>query len=59
MKGNLCSKQVNELNTFLPDPGRRAEINLNFHFHTSLSCFKRFYEGRKGTTKKCENKNLS
>ena len=39
------------------------KIKLNFHFHTSL---KRFYEGLKGlheifwgTTKKCENKNLT
>ena len=41
-------------------------INLNFYFHTSLRCLKRFYEDLKGplktfcgTTKKCENKNLS
>ena len=27
-----------------PDPRRREKINLNFHFHTSLWCFKRFYE---------------
>ena len=40
--------------------------NFNFYFHTSLWCLKRFYEGlsslRKtfyGTTKKCDNKNLS
>ena len=40
------------------------KINLNFCFHTSLWCLKRFYEGLKGlhitfrgTTKKCENKN--
>ena len=39
--------------------------NLNFYFHTSR-CLKRFNEGLKGldktfwgTTKKCENKNLS
>ena len=48
-----------------PNPGRREKINLNFYFHTSLWCLKRFYEGLKdlhktfwGTTKKCENKNL-
>ena len=48
------------------DPGRREKINLNLYFHTSLWCFKRFYEGLKGlhktfwgTTNKCENKNLS
>ena len=28
-----------------PDPGRREKINLNFYFHTSLWCIKRFYEG--------------
>ena len=40
--------------------------DLNFSFHTSLWCFKRFYEGLWGlhktfwrTTKKCENKNVS
>ena len=32
------------------------EIDLNFCFHTSLWCLKRF---REGTTKNCENKNLS
>ena len=42
------------------------KIKLSFYFHTSLWCFKRFYEGLKGfhktfwgTTKKCENKNLT
>ena len=42
------------------------KIKLNVYFHTSLWCLKRFYEGLKGlhktfwgTTKKCENKNLS
>ena len=42
------------------------KIELNFYFHTSLWCLKRFYEGLKGfhkilsgTTKKCENKNLA
>ena len=42
------------------------KIELNFYFHTSLWCHKRFYEGLKGlhktfwgTTKKCENKNLT
>ena len=39
-------------------------IKLNFYFHPSLWCLKRFYEGLKGlhktfwgTKKKCENKN--
>ena len=26
----------------------RIKINLNFYFHTSLRCLKRFYEGLKG-----------
>ena len=46
------------------NPGRREKIKLNFYFHTSLWCLKRFYEGLKGlhktfwgTTKKCGNKN--
>ena len=53
-------------NPSCPNPRRREKINLNFCFHTSLSCLKRFYEGLRGlhktfwgTTKKCENKNLS
>ena len=29
------------------DPGRE-KINLNFYFHTSFWCLKRFYEGLKG-----------
>ena len=28
-----------------PNPGRREEIIVNFNFHTSLWCLKRFYEG--------------
>ena len=28
-----------------PDPGGREKMNLNFYFHTSLLCLKRFYEG--------------
>ena len=46
--------------------GPSEKINLNFYFHTSLWCLKKFYEGLKGlhktfgdTTKKCENKDLS
>ena len=44
----------------------KTKINLHFYFHTSLWYLKRFYEGLKGlhktfwgTTKRCENKNLS
>ena len=29
---------------------------LNFYFHTSLWYLKRFYEGLKGITKRCQNK---
>ena len=54
-----------EINASRSDPRLREKINLIF-FHTSLWCLKRFYEGLKGlrktfwgTTKKCENKNLS
>ena len=34
-----------------PDPGRKEEITLNFHFQTSLWCLKRFYESLKGLYK--------
>ena len=34
-----------------PDLGRREKINLNFYFHFSLWCLKRFYEGLKGLHK--------
>ena len=60
------STRVSIINPSRPDPGRREKINLNFYFHTSLWCLKRFYEGLlglsetfRGTIKKCENKNLS
>ena len=49
-----------------PNPRRREKIKLHFYFHTSLWCLKRFYEGHKGlhktfkgTSKKCENKNVT
>ena len=35
------------------------KIKSNFNFQISLWYLKRFYEGLKGTTKKCENKNLT
>ena len=28
-----------------PDSGQREKNNLNFYFHASLWCLKRFYEG--------------
>ena len=44
----------------------KRKNDLNLYFHTSLWSLKGFYEGLKGlhntfwgTTKKCENKNLS
>ena len=40
------------INPSRPDLGRREEINLHFHFLTSLRCLKRFYEGVKGLYKK-------
>ena len=46
------------VNPSRPDPGQREKINLNFHFHTSLWCLKRFYETFSDIAKKCENKNL-
>ena len=55
-----------ELNTFRSIPGLGEKIKLNLYFQTSLWCLKSFYEGLKGlhktfwgTTKKCENKNLT
>ena len=43
---------------------RKMKINLDIYFLTSLWFLSVFYEGRSyktflGTTKKCENKNLS
>ena len=50
----------------VPVPDKVKKIKLNFYFHTSFWCLKKFYEGLKGlhktfrgTTKKCENKNLT
>ena len=39
------------VNPSLPDPGGKEKINLNFYFHTSLWCLKRFCEGLKGLHK--------
>ena len=38
-------------NSSCPIPGRRGKIKLNFYFHFSLCCLKRFYEGLKGFMK--------
>ena len=64
---NITNKSVALLiNPPCPNPGRREKIDSNFYFLTSLRYLKMFYEGLKGlheifcgTTKKCENKNLS
>ena len=32
----------------ISDSSIKVKINLNFYFHTSLWCLKRFYEGLKG-----------
>ena len=45
-----------------PNHGRREKIKLNFYFHTSLWCLETLWRPYKifwGTTKKCENKNLT
>ena len=42
------------LKPFHPDPEQREKINLNFHFHTSSWCSKRFYEGLKAFIKPFE-----
>ena len=41
----------NAFNISCPNPGRREKIKLNFYFHTSFWCLKRFYEGLKGLHK--------
>ena len=45
----ISSKMI--LNPSRPNPGRREKINLNFYFHTSLWCLKRFYQSLKGLHK--------
>ena len=48
------------------NPGLREKVKLNFYFHTSFWCLKRFYESLKdlhktflGAKQKCQNKNLT
>ena len=62
---SICSLYLS-FNPPRPNPGRREKLKLNFYFHTSLWCLKRFYEGLKclhetfwGTAKKYENKNFT
>ena len=47
------SSHIEELNFnhSRPNPGRREKSKLNFHFHTSLRCLKRFHDGLKGLHK--------
>ena len=39
------------VNPSRPNPGRREKIQLNFYFHISLWCLKRFFEGLCGASK--------
>ena len=41
---NKAITSEKNINPSRPDHGRREKINLNFYFHTSLWCLKRFYE---------------
>ena len=51
---------LNLKDPFISESYIEIKIELNFYFCTSLWCLKSFYEGLKGgTTKKCENKNLT
>ena len=43
---NLMETSLNLLT--LSVPIQHKEINLNFYFHTSLLCLKRFFKGFKG-----------
>ena len=50
----LKIQQINNINPSRPNPRQREKINLNFYFHTSLWCLKRFYERLKGLIKRFE-----
>ena len=43
----LLLLQMFHFNPSHPDSGRPDKISLNFYFHASLRCLKRFYEGLK------------
>ena len=45
---SYVNEDPDPINPSRPNPGRREKTKLNFYFHTSLWCFKRFYEGLKG-----------
>ena len=57
LKGNVLNfnsksrSLTSNINPFRPNPGRREKNKLNFYFHTSLWCLKRFYEGLCGASK--------
>ena len=66
LKSNLNRCSLTLKDPFISESCIEIRIELNFHFHTSLRCLKRFYERLKGlhktflgTTKNCENKNLN
>ena len=46
-----CDSQMVFVNPERPNPGQRKKIKLNFYFHTSSWCLKRYYEGLKGLHK--------
>ena len=52
---------INSSRLYILESCIEIKINLNFYFRTSFWCLKRFEapETFRGTTKKCEKKNLS
>ena len=40
-----ASSGITTFNPSRPNPGRIEKINLNFYFHTTLWCLKKFFEG--------------
>ena len=57
LRWNVLRKKL----TLRVNRGQKEKINLKFYFyfHTSLWCLKSFHETIWGTSRKCENKNLS
>ena len=43
--GIIVTNQCIEVKPSRPNPGRREKNKLNFYFHTSLQCLKKFYGG--------------
>ena len=63
---SLLLKYSKALTLSVPIPDEGEKLSPNCYLHFSLQCLKWFYEDLKGihktfcgTTKKCENKNLS